>query len=194
MTSPFLSDLLLRSLGHAAELRHKVFISHYHKDDWLYKALFELSFGKLFVTKSVKPGDIDSDLSTDYIKQLIQQEYISNASVVLVLVGPKTKCRKHVDWEISAGLNKKVGGYSGLLGVLLPTFPLLPNDQYRYQDVPSRLADNAQSGYAQVYTWTWLASSPDRVKEAINTAYDARVSKSDKIINSRLQMINNTRD
>src|SRR2546426_3884279 len=50
---------------------------------------------------------------------------------ILVLVGPKTKCRKHVDWEISAGLNKKVGGYSGLLGVLLPGFPLLPVDQYR---------------------------------------------------------------
>src|SRR2546426_6575015 len=111
--------------------KHKVFISHYHKDDQPYRNAFENSFGALFISRSVEPGEIASDLNTEYIKRLIQDGFISDSSVVIVLVGPKTKCRKHVDWEISAGLNKKVGGYSGLLGVLLPGFPLLPVDQYR---------------------------------------------------------------
>jgi len=93
---------------------------------------------------------------------------------------------------ISAGLNKKVGGYSGLVGVLLPGFPVLPNDKYSYDAVPARLADNARSEYAQIYTWAWLTASQDRVKEAIQNAYDARVTKSTKIVNSRLQMGVNT--
>ncbi|GIX40489.1 MAG: hypothetical protein KatS3mg129_0222 [Leptospiraceae bacterium] len=96
------------------DTRHKVFINYYHKEDEYYRNRFEELFGHLFINRSVKPGDIDTDVSTEYIKRLIQEDYISDISVLVVLVGSKTYCRKHVDWEISAALMKKVGGYSGL--------------------------------------------------------------------------------
>jgi hypothetical protein len=178
----------------AAQDKHKVFVSYYHNDDQAYKNLFEARFGSLFIAKSVEPGDIDSDLSTDYIKQLIQQDYISDASVVLVLVGPKTKCRKHVDWEVSAGLNKKVGGYSGLLGVLVPTFPMTGSNQYDYDGLPARLADNVKKGYAHIYGWADLTAAQENVKRAIQGAFDRRVSQSAKIDNARVQMTYNTCD
>ncbi len=170
---------------------HKVFISYYHKDDQFYRDKFEKNFGHLFISKSVKPGDIDSDLSDDYIKRLIQDDYISDSSVVLVLVGAKTKCRKHVDWEISAGLNKKVGGYSGLIGILLPTFTFDSDGKsYYYRDIPARLADNIKSEFAEIYKWDWVCGSDDRIKNAIETAFNNRVDKKEKIDNSRKQFEN----
>lgn len=169
-------------------VRHKIFVSYYHKADQGYRDAFERAFGHLFISKSVKPGDISTDVSTDYIKRLILEGYITDASVVVVLVGSKTRCRKHVDWEISAGLNKKVGGYSGLLGIFLPTFPLQPGNRYDPDDLPSRLADNANSGYARLYTWSQITSSEANVRNAIQTAFDARISQASKIDNSRIQL------
>lgn len=47
---------------------------------------------------------------------------MADTTVLVVLVDPKTKCRMHVDWEISSALSTKVGD-SGLLGILLPSHP-----------------------------------------------------------------------
>lgn len=164
--------------------RHKVFISYYHKDDNYYREHFEKSFGHLFIFKSVKPGDIDTDVSTEYIKRLIQQNYITDTSVLVVLVGPKTYCRKHVDWEISAALSKKVGGYSGLLGFCLPTHPDYDKNKYNPNIIPPRLVDNLKSKYAKFYDWTGDESI---IKKRVEEAFKARIDKADKIDNSRLQ-------
>jgi len=166
------------------DTRHKVFISYYHHDDEYYKHLFEGASSHIFISKSVQPGDIAAENSDEYIKRLIQEDYISDASVVVVLVGLNTKSRKHVDWEISAGLNKKVGGYSGLLGILLPTFRLQPNGEYLYADIPPRLADNIKSGYADIYGWDHACS---HMKEIVAGAFNKRISAATKIDNSRIQ-------
>ncbi len=175
----------------SASTKHKVFITYYHKDDQYYRNEFERMFGHLFISKSVEPGDINTDISTDYIKRLIQEGYLTDSSVVMVLVGPKTYCRKHVDWEISAGLNKKVGGYSGLVGILLPTFPLSRDNKYNYSDIPPRLADNIKSDYAEIYTWDYACSNESTIKSVIQTAFDNRISKAGKIDNSRNQYTQN---
>jgi len=167
--------------------KHKVFISYYHKDDERYRNEFERLFGHLFINKSVHDGDIDSDLSDEYIKKIIQQGYITDSSVILVLVGANTYGRKHVDWEISAGLNKKVGGYSGLIGILLPTYRLQPNGNYQYDNIPPRLADNIKSGYANMYTWTRVCSQESLIMNAVEDAFNARVERSVKIVNTRKQ-------
>jgi len=174
--------------------KHKVFLSYYHQDDQVQKFVFQRDFGHLFVPKSVSIGDIDSDLSTEYIKRLIREGYIMDSSVLMVLVGPKTRCRKHVDWEISAALSKQAGGYCGLLGILLPSFPLMDNGNYRYDQVPPRLADNVAAGYANIYTWAWLTQMDSRVTHAIQEAFDRRVSHTHCIDNSRTQMQRNLAD
>ncbi len=173
-------------------VRRKVFISYYHKDDQAYRDYLEKYFGDVFISKSVQPGDINTDISTDYIKQLIQQDYISDTSVLLVLVGPKTICRKHVDWEISAALSAKVGGYSGVAAILLPELKLLQNGNYDYETVPARFADNAKSGYALAYTWAHATQSKENMRNIIEAAFKAKSTSTNLIKNGRLQMSRNT--
>ncbi len=170
------------------DTRQKVFISYYHKDDQRYRDRFEKLFGPVFITKSVEPCEIDTDDSTDYIKQLIQQNYITDTSVVVVLVGAKTYCRKHVDWEISAALNKKVGRYSGLLGLCLPTHPDYKKTKYQANIVPPRLVANIKSGYAEFYDWT---ADESKIKDWIEEAFRARIGKTDKIDDSMLLLEHN---
>lgn len=172
-------------------VRHKVFISHYHNDD-SYKNKFEDLFGNIFINKSVGKDEISTDISTEYIKRLIQKDYLSYCSVAIVLVGPKTYCRKHVDWEISAALSTRVGGYSGLIGVLLPEYTLNAKGEYSYENIPSRLADNIKSGYAKMYLWDSLCSSENNVKSTIDEAYNRKNNEYHRIDNSRLQVQRNT--
>lgn len=168
--------------------KHKVFISYYHKEDQGYKEDFETLFGDIFINKSVGDGDIDDDLSADYIKRLIQKGYLTDTSVLVVLVGENTYKRKHVDWEISAALSKKVGGYSGLVGLCLPTHPNYGNDKYSPDIVPPRLVDNLKSGYAKFCDWT---TSEETIQEIIEDAFNARIDRKDKIDNSREQFKKN---
>lgn len=130
--------------------KHKLFISYYHKEDNIYREEFERLFEDLFINKCVKLGDINEDLSTEYVKRLIRENYISDSTVVLVLIGPNTYRRKHVDWEIYAGLYK----YGGLMGLILPTYRGYNNNKYFEEDIPPRLNDNLKSQYASIYPWT----------------------------------------
>lgn len=101
--------------------KHKVFISFYHYDDQKYKDYIDCNLSKNIINKSVVLGEYSTDNSDEYIKRLIREEKISDSSVVVVLVGPNTKNRKHVDWEIYAGLRKNINGNAGLIGIFLPT-------------------------------------------------------------------------
>jgi len=170
--------------------KRKTFVSYYHSDDQNYREKFENLFGDLVISKSVEDEDIDSDNSDGYIKQLIQKGYLSDTTILVVLIGPKTKCRKHVDWEISGALNLKVGNkYSGLIGILLPSHPDFGRDKYTPSNLPKRLAANVKSGYAILHDWT-----DDRVKmqQWIEKAFDKR-SESEKIENKSIsQMIEDT--
>lgn len=171
--------------------KRKVFISYYHHDDQAYKDAFERTFGHLFINKSVQNGDINTDVSTEYIKRLIQSpDFLADASVLIVLCGPNTKGRKHVDWEISGALNTKLNGCSGVVGILLPQIPLNGRN-YDYDSLPPRLADNVKSGYAAVHLWNEITSNANFVNDAIEAAFLKR-SQSQLIDNTRLQMARNT--
>lgn len=80
--------------------RHKVFISYHHADQRYKDALVKM-LGTDVIHKSVGDGDISIDVSAEYIKRLIQEDFLRDASVCIVLVGRETHKRKHVDWEIS---------------------------------------------------------------------------------------------
>ncbi len=134
--------------------KRKTFVSYYHHDDQEYRNKFENLFGDLIVSKSVEYNDIDSENSDEYIKQLIQKDYLADTSVLAVLVGPKTRCRKHVDWEISGAISTRIGGNSGLIGILLPSHPDFGSDKYHASNLPARLAANVKSGYAMLRDWT----------------------------------------
>lgn len=170
--------------------KRKTFLSYYHKDEQ-YKRYYENLFDDLIVNKSVQKGDINSDNSDEYIKQLIQKDYLYDTTVLVVLIGDKTKHRKHVDWEISGALNRKVGDhYAGLLGIVLPTHPDYgkPNYQKNHSNFPKRFLANYESGYAVMIDWT-----EDRVfmQNAIEKAFRQRANN-DKRRNNIPQMPENT--
>lgn len=171
--------------------RHKTFVSYYHYDDQEYKEKFTNKFNDLIIAKSVNDGDIDSDNSDEYIKKLIQQNHLEDTTVLVVLLGPNTKHRKHIDWEISGALNIKVGEkYSAILGLKLPSHPDFGTGNHKYLNLPERLSDNLKSGYAIIRDWT-----DDRIlmQEYIEIAFNKR-SDTSKIKNSLTQMKKDTNE
>ena len=168
--------------------RHKVFVSFYHKDDQADKEYIDKYLSGNIINKTVKDDEYSTDNSDEYIKRLIREDKISDSSVVVVLVGPNTKNRKHVDWEIYAGLRPSINGNSGLIGIFLPTVRKADNGGYYYADMPARLADNIKSKYADFYDWDYAISHFDAI---IEKAFNNRASRRDLIDNSRPQMQRN---
>ena len=138
--------------------RHKVFTSYYHEDDQEYKDRLVQALDSKAIDKSVSPGDIHDENLPLEIRRRIRDNHIADATVTIVLIGPCTWQRKHVDWEISASLiHRRNNQRCGLLGLLLPTNP---NYQKRPDDrnprlIPPRLARNINSNnpFAAIYDW-----------------------------------------
>lgn len=165
--------------------KHKIFISFYHKDDERYRRYLVESFSRLFINKSVENGEYDPDDSDEYVKRLIREEKITDSSIIVVLIGPNTYKRKHIDWEIYAGLRESINGRSALLGILLPEYRLDEEHKFRYADIPARLADNVKSGYSKIYFWSYAVQNFSQI---INDAFNEKNSIKNKADNSRPQM------
>ena len=116
--------------------------------------------GHNFVDESVEDGDIDDrNLATDTIRQKIRDEFIADATVTVVLIGPCTWQRKHVDWEIGSSLrDTRNNPRCGLLGILLPDHPDFGKRSYGEHLIPPRLADNCNGDdpFARIYDWKRL--------------------------------------
>ena len=157
--------------------RHKVFVSYYHSDDQSYRESFEGLFSDIhdiMVSESVEIGDIDPNLSTERIRQIIRDDYLKESTVTVVLVGPNTWKRKFVDWEIGSSIrNTKNNPRSGLLGILLPTYHRDRYDKTTYDPdtIPPRLHDNIECEYAKLYNWS---NDPIEVQSWIHEAFKRR--------------------
>ncbi len=182
-----------------SQQKHNVFISFHHKDEQ-YKVEFETKYKDYIISKSVKYGDIDPDNEDDYIKRLIQEDYISHSSILVALYGAETHERKHVDWEISAALSAKVGGHSGFVVMILPTFPISPFDQFGrlnlkliFPYLHPRTVANIESGFANVYFWPGLYPylTPVTIPSLLGAAFNRRITHKKLIDNFHKQYINN---
>jgi len=184
--TPSLADLLIRptvkpplfSLADIQPKRPKIFVSYQHSSDQYYYNLFSQAFHDTYETvfdNSLR-DEIDSD-DHDYIKQRIREEFITGTSCTIVLIGPTTYQRKHVDWEIKATLDKE----HGLIGVQLPNVVSSLTGQVL---VPTRFNANINSGYAvwQGLSWQQLIANPALLKHHIA---DACARPKDRIVNPR---------
>ena len=155
--------------------RHNVFISYHHENDEEYKEKFEKLFSDIYdilETKAVNDGDIDPNLKTETIRQKIRDENIRQATVTIVLIGSETWKRKHVDWEISSSISDtKSNSHTGLLGIILPTYPREDPHKYDHCTIPPRLYDNVECGFAEIYHWT---EDPSTVQSWIHEAFTRR--------------------
>ena len=156
--------------------RHKVFIS-FHEQDIQYKERFVGMMGKRIVDRSVDTGNIDdTGLKVTTVRQKIRDDYISDATVTIVLIGPCTWQRKHVDWEIGSSMRKtKKNPRCGLVGILLPNHPHYWKGTLNPYLIPPRLAGNWQGDdpYTLIYKWPnpW---TPARIGEWIHRAFVRR--------------------
>lgn len=157
--------------------RHKVFVSYHHALDEAYKSKFE-QFGSIFdvlVPGSVSYGDIDSNLPDETIRQRIRDEYLRDTSVTVVLIGAETWQRKHIDWEIGSSIrHTEYNPRSGLLGILLPTYPRADPTKYNPRTIPPRLYDNSKCEFAVIYNWS---DNPTTVQDWIHQAYLRKSTK-----------------
>jgi len=171
--------------------RHKVFISFHHANDEQYRDEFVRRYRdqfESFVDHSVQFGDIDENLPTERIAQIIRDQYLRDATVTVVLVGSETWKRKHVDWEIYSSLRSTSRNpRMGLLGILLPTYGVPYSElasahyqmrsttpsgsQYWSRNVPERLWNNIDIGYASMRPWP---SSGRELQEWIHDAFQRR--------------------
>lgn len=155
--------------------RHKVFVSYHHANDQAYRNRFEQLFANLheiMVSRSVQIGEISPNTSTETIRQKIRDEYLSDSTVTVVLIGAQTWQRKHVDWEISSSIREtRNSSRSGLLGIILPTYSRNDPTKYDPYTIPPRLYDNIKVKFAKLYNWS---DNPAVVQGWIHEAFERR--------------------
>ena len=162
----------------AKTTRRKVFVSYHDTDeDRDYKERFLQKASNVIIDKSVNTGDIDdTDLEVETIRQKIRDDYIRDSTVTIVLIGPCTWQRKHVDWEIASSLRKtKKNSRCGLLGILLPNHPDYNRKTLNLHRIPPRLAENCggDDPYAIIYRWPRYRAER-RLREWIERAFARR--------------------
>lgn len=156
-----------------SQRRHKVFISFYDEDK-RYRHKFVRMMRDSLVDRSVRYGDIDDTVSVDTILRHIREDFIADATVTVVLIGPCTWKRKYVDWEIGSSLRStEMNPRCGLLGILLPNHPDYKKRTYNPHRIPPRLADNlnGNNAFASIYDWS---SNPDTIQSWIHEAFNKR--------------------
>src|SRR5688500_597429 len=97
--------------------KRSIFVSYHHGGSQWYYDAFSTRFADEynFVRDNSLRKAIDSD-NSEYIRRQIREQYITGTSCTVVLCGPLTWGRKHVDWEIAATLDK----LHGVVGIKLP--------------------------------------------------------------------------
>lgn len=158
------------------EPQYKVYVSYNHSiEDQEYRNHFEeilLANQDVAIMKPAQIGNIDPNLDVETIRQKIRDEYLRDSAVTVVLIGSETWKRRHVDWEIGASVRKTQDSPgSGLLGIILPTYPRNDITQYNQYTIPPRLYDNIKCGFASIYDWE---TDPFIVQKWIHDAFERR--------------------
>ena len=192
--------------------RHKVFISYYHADDQYYKnkliEMKEFNFSKMvwqsvFEDYSVHEDEIDdTGMSDEKIRREIRDNYIKNATVLILLCGENTRKRKHIDWEIHAAMfdsetNPKMGilvinlpqtsqsmiacgeDEEEIMGANINWVPLKKDKEEieeKYPFLPDRIKTNiAKEGVRiSVVNWDVVSNDTEKLKELIDNAFNRR--------------------
>ena len=194
--------------------RHKVFISYYHQDDQDYKDhLINLKefnnqtwkFQSIFEDYSVHENEIDdTNMSSEQIRREIRDNYIKDATVLVLLCGENTKRRKHIDWEIHAAMyDSDTNPKMGILVINLPTIQSQqtmiacgaeeqnlmapfstwsPLDKSRtsleeeHPYLPSRIITNLMRDdvHISLVNWDVVANNTEKLKRLIDKAFERR--------------------
>lgn len=129
--------------------RHKTFISFRNPEAAPYKdRLLRLNQSyNIFDDYSIGKGDVDRSefKNDDEIRQVIVKDWISGATVTILLVSPNMSESKFIDWEMQATMSDNVNNSKmGLLCISLPEAKniknLNTNTGEKYQDLVKDIA------------------------------------------------------
>ncbi|WP_339098561.1 TIR domain-containing protein [Pectobacterium brasiliense] len=183
--------------------KHNVFISYHHDNDQYYREeLLKLNDKhEIFIDKSVYEGDINEELDDQVIRKIIRDKNLRDSTVTILLVGTKTKRRKHIDWELYSSMydgviNKK----SGILVINLPTITgsifAAHSEQESYPDIinwttytsrdeyeknhpylPERIIENMLIPKVKISVTNWenVESDPFLLSELIDKTFKSRI-------------------
>ena len=158
---------------------HRVFISHHHEDDEQVKDFVDRFSNDIFKAEIVGPT-YDTEINSDdpeYIMKVIRENYLTDSTVTIVMIGKETWKRKYVDWEIASTLrDDPVNKRSGLIGIFLPGL-----NEWNTK-VPERLQDNVNTGYAKLYTYPLY---PSYLEDWIEEAFERKEKEEYLVDNSR---------
>lgn len=160
-------------------MAHKVFVSYHHRNDQERANHLRDYYGKNNTLIDRSLSEAYEDMNDDEILAAIRTEHLKDSTVTIVLIGSETAKRKWVDWEIYASL-RPYGERSrnGLLAIYLPTAG----------EVPARLQDNIDSGYAVTMKWEDISR---QLESKINEAYNNR-DRFGLVRNSRARRMRNS--
>lgn len=148
--------------------KRSIFVSYHHYRDQFYYDEFSRLFSETYdvIQDNSVSRAFDSD-DSEYVMRRIRENHITGTSCTIVLIGPETRWRKYIDWEIKATLDKQ----HALIGIHLPHNPIAPNGGTHK---PDRLQDNIDSGYALWVQWNELIAFPSLLKVYIESAIDRK--------------------
>lgn len=161
-------------------MQHKVFISYHHKDDQAVSSFVnKYSNNNIFIKRIVgdEYGTSINSNNVDYTMRVIRENYLTDSTVTIVMIGKETYKRKYVDWEIASTLrNDQNNKRSGLVGIFLPGCDIYNTT------IPARLMDNVTSGYAKLYNYPY---DSNQLSQIINDAFYGKNERAHLIDNSR---------
>lgn len=154
--------------------RQRIFVSYHHGVDEAHRDVFVAAAGDMVVGCSEGDAALDGEGNAEESRRRLRDQLLRESIVTVVLIGARTWQRRHVDWEIGCSLrNGQFGERSGLLGVLLPSYPPPVDAPYHHYTLPPRLADNVVglAPFARVYAWP---PAPVEVEGWVRSAYHRR--------------------
>lgn len=171
--------------------RRKCFISYHHADQ-TYVDTFIRTFDhqrNLLIARGLgteMANDVIDSTDTEYVMSRIRQQYLSDSTVTIVLMGQCTWARRYVDWEIQASLRSgETVMPNGLLGVKLPTFTQFP-DRFNSNLLPAGAA--ADTNFAG---WIDYPQTEETLVNSIEWAFQRRTTHTNRINNPRDRMTYN---
>ncbi len=126
----------------------QIYLSYVHSDEGYAKRFAELLEPLSIVTNSIRDAEVNCHTEVD------AESILSQCSLFVVLIGPKTRDSRWVDIEIALATRRRRAGLpGGLLGIILPEHPDHSMPYYEAENIPVRLHDRVRWEYAVIRKW-----------------------------------------
>ena len=146
----------------------------------------------MFIPKVIglsEEDDFVDSYDTDYVMDAVREQYLTDSTVTIVLLGRCTWSRRFVDWEVYSTLrNDKLNRRSGLMAIVLPSIANAYQGRQQARVGDNVKGENGDAGYAR---WWVYPSSGQGLRQWIEIAYEARSAKASLIDNTRGRMTSN---